>query len=106
MGLYFWGGVGRGKTYLVDTFYNTLPFDRKMRTHFHRFMQRVHNELTELSGEKDPLKLVAKRIADEAVVICFDEFFVSDIGDAMILGSLMQELFSREIGRASCRERV
>lgn len=97
MGLYFWGGVGRGKTYLVDTFYNTLPFERKMRTHFHRFMQRVHNDLTELSGEKDPLKVVAKRIADEAVVICFDEFFVSDIGDAMILGSLMQELFARGV---------
>lgn len=97
MGLYFWGGVGRGKTYLVDTFYNTLPFERKMRTHFHRFMQRVHNDLTELSGEKDPLKSVAKRIADEAVVICFDEFFVSDIGDAMILGRLMQELFSRGV---------
>lgn len=97
MGLYFWGGVGRGKTYLVDTFYNTLPFERKMRTHFHRFMQRVHNDLTELSGEKDPLKIVAKRIADEAVVICFDEFFVSDIGDAMILGRLMQELFSRGV---------
>ena len=96
-GLYFWGGVGRGKTYLVDTFYNTLPFERKMRTHFHRFMQRVHKDLTELSGEKDPLKIVAKRIADEAVVICFDEFFVSDIGDAMILGRLMQELFGRGV---------
>lgn len=97
MGLYFWGGVGRGKTYLVDTFYNTLPFKRKMRTHFHRFMQRVHNDLTQLAGEKDPLKIVAKNIADEAVVICFDEFFVSDIGDAMILGSLMQELFARGV---------
>lgn len=96
-GLYFWGGVGRGKTYLVDTFYNALPFKRKMRTHFHRFMQRVHNDLTRLSGEKDPLKLVAKQIADEAVIICFDEFFVSDIGDAMILGSLMQELFGRGV---------
>ena len=97
LGLYFWGGVGRGKTYLVDTFYNSLPFKRKMRTHFHRFMQRVHNELTLLSGEKDPLKLVAKKIAEEARVICFDEFFVSDIGDAMILGNLMQELFARGV---------
>lgn len=97
MGIYFWGGVGRGKTYLVDTFYNALPFKRKMRTHFHRFMQRVHSDLTQLAGEKDPLKEVAKRIADEAVVICFDEFFVSDIGDAMILGSLMQELFGRGV---------
>ncbi|WP_369854794.1 cell division protein ZapE [Candidatus Thalassolituus haligoni] len=96
-GLYFWGGVGRGKTYLVDTFYEALPFDRKMRTHFHRFMQRVHRDLTELAGTKNPLTIVADRIADEAVVICFDEFFVSDIGDAMILGSLMQELFDRGV---------
>ncbi|ASP39405.1 cell division protein ZapE [Bacterioplanes sanyensis] len=96
-GLYFWGGVGRGKTYLVDTFYDALPFERKMRTHFHRFMQRVHQQLTELSGEKNPLTIVADRIADEALVICFDEFFVSDIGDAMILGGLMQELFDRGV---------
>lgn len=92
-GLYFWGGVGRGKTYLVDTFYDALPFDRKMRTHFHRFMQRVHQELKSLKGEKNPLTLIAKRFAGEARVICFDEFFVSDITDAMILGTLMEELF-------------
>lgn len=96
-GLYFWGGVGRGKTYLVDTFYDALPFKRKMRTHFHRFMQRVHQDLTELAGEKNPLTIVADQIAKEAVVICFDEFFVSDIGDAMILGGLMQELFARGV---------
>lgn len=97
MGLYFWGGVGRGKTYLVDTFYDALPFKRKMRTHFHRFMQRVHKDLTGLAGEKNPLTIVADRIAEEAIVICFDEFFVSDIGDAMILGGLMQELFDRGV---------
>ncbi|MCY0963615.1 cell division protein ZapE [Parathalassolituus penaei] len=96
-GLYFWGGVGRGKTYLVDTFYDALPIKRKMRTHFHRFMQRVHRDLTDLAGEKNPLLIVADRIASEAQVICFDEFFVSDIGDAMILGGLMQELFSRGV---------
>jgi cell division protein ZapE len=96
-GIYFWGGVGRGKTYLVDTFYDALPFKRKMRTHFHRFMQRVHKDLTSLTGEKNPLMIVADRIASEAVVICFDEFFVSDIGDAMILGGLMQELFDRGV---------
>lgn len=96
-GLYFWGGVGRGKTYLVDTFYDALPFERKMRTHFHRFMQRVHKDLTALSGSKNPLTIVADRIASEAMVICFDEFFVSDIGDAMILGGLMQELFDRGV---------
>lgn len=96
-GLYFWGGVGRGKTYLVDTFYDALPFERKMRTHFHRFMQRVHGDLTKLTGEKNPLTTIADQIASEAVVICFDEFFVSDIGDAMILGGLMQELFARGV---------
>lgn len=96
-GLYFWGGVGRGKTYLMDTFYESLPFERKMRVHFHRFMQRVHQELKALKGEKNPLELVSKKFADEARVICFDEFFVSDIGDAMILGTLMDGLFSRGV---------
>lgn len=96
-GLYFWGGVGRGKTYLMDTFYESLPFDRKMRVHFHRFMQRVHNELKSLKGEKNPLELVSKKFADETRVICFDEFFVSDIGDAMILATLMDGLFSRGV---------
>ncbi|MBS3804569.1 MAG: AFG1 family ATPase [Oleiphilaceae bacterium] len=96
-GLYFWGGVGRGKTYLMDTFYEALPFERKMRVHFHRFMQRVHNELKQLKGLKNPLDHVAKRFADEARVICFDEFFVSDIADAMILASLMDGLFSRGV---------
>ncbi len=96
-GLYFWGGVGRGKTYLVDTFYHALPFERKMRTHFHRFMQRVHGDLTKLAGAKNPLTIVADQIAEDAIVICFDEFFVSDIGDAMILAGLMQELFDRGV---------
>jgi len=97
IGLYFWGGVGRGKTYLMDNFYETLPFERKMRVHFHRFMQRVHRELTQLKGQKNPLDLVARKFADEARVICFDEFFVSDIGDAMILATLMDGLFSRGV---------
>ena len=96
-GLYFWGGVGRGKTYLMDTFYDTLPFDRKMRTHFHRFMQRVHAELKALDGTKNPLVTVAEKYANEARIICFDEFFVSDITDAMILGSLLEELFARGV---------
>lgn len=96
-GLYFWGGVGRGKTYLMDTFYEALPFERKMRVHFHRFMQRVHRELTLLKGQKNPLDLIAAQFADEAVVICFDEFFVTDIGDAMILATLLDGLFSRGV---------
>jgi cell division protein ZapE len=97
IGLYLWGGVGRGKTYLVDTFYDCLPFRRKLRVHFHRFMQRVHGELTELEGEKNPLEIVADHLAREARVICFDEFFVTDIGDAMILGGLMEALFARGV---------
>ena len=97
VGLYFWGGVGRGKTYLVDTFFECLPFERKLRTHFHRFMQRVHKDLTQLEGEKNPLEMVADRLASEARVLCFDEFFVTDIGDAMILGGLMEALFARGV---------
>ncbi len=96
-GLYFWGGVGRGKTYLVDTFFDALPFKEKTRTHFHRFMKRVHEELRSLSGEKNPLPLVAKRFAAETRVICFDEFFVSDITDAMILAGLLEELFKNGV---------
>ena len=96
-GLYFWGGVGRGKTYLVDTFYDCLPFDNKMRVHFHRFMHRVHQELKGLTGQSDPLKIIAKKFASETRIICFDEFFVSDITDAMILGSLFEELFSHGV---------
>ena len=96
-GLYFWGGVGRGKTYLVDTFFEALPFKEKTRTHFHRFMKRVHEDLTGLSGEKNPLQVIAKRYAAETRVICFDEFFVSDITDAMILATLMEELFKNGV---------
>jgi cell division protein ZapE len=96
-GLYFWGGVGRGKTYLMDTFYDSLPFENKERTHFHRFMQRVHADLTRLEGQADPLDVLAKRYADEACIICFDEFFVSDITDAMILGGLFERLFAQGV---------
>lgn len=96
-GLYFWGGVGRGKTYLVDTFFDTLPFEDKLRTHFHRFMQRVHAELKAFDGESDPLKQVAQRLAGEFRVLCLDEFFVKDITDAMILGNLMEALFDQGV---------
>lgn len=96
-GLYFWGGVGRGKTYLMDNFYESLPFAEKMRTHFHRFMRMVHRDLDALRGEKNPLEKVADRIAARTRVICFDEFFVSDITDAMILGTLLEGLFSRGV---------
>lgn len=96
-GLYIWGGVGRGKTHLVDTFYDSLALERKLRVHFHRFMQRLHAALTQHSGAKNPLEVVADDIADEALVLCFDEFFVSDIGDAMILGGLIDALFRRGV---------
>ena len=96
-GLYLWGGVGRGKTYLMDLFHESLPFEDKERLHFHRFMQRVHGDLRALVGRSDPLDVVADRFAAEARVICFDEFFVSDIGDAMILAGLLRGLFERGV---------
>ena len=96
-GLYLWGGVGRGKTYLMDLFYECLPAGTKTRMHFHRCMQRVHRELRALSGTASPLAAVAEGMAQETRVLCFDEFFVSDIGDAMILGELMQQLFRRGV---------
>jgi len=92
-GLYFWGGVGRGKTYLMDVFYQCLPFENKQRTHFHRFMRHVHTRLAVHKGVKNPLLLVAQELADESRVICFDEFFVTDITDAMILAQLLDRLF-------------
>lgn len=96
-GLYMWGGVGRGKTWLMDLFYQSLPGERKQRLHFHRFMLRVHEELTKLQGHSDPLEIVADRFKAETDVLCFDEFFVSDITDAMLLGGLMKALFARGI---------
>src|SRR5262245_10550717 len=96
-GLYMWGGVGRGKTFLMDLFFDCLPFPDKLRTHFHRFMYRVHRDLTRLAGHANPLVRVADGLASEARVLCFDEFFVSDIGDAMILGELLAHLFDRGV---------
>ena len=96
-GLYLWGGVGRGKTYLMDCFFESLPFDTKLRIHFHRFMRRVHSDLKLFKGHVNPLDRVAEKIASETEVICFDEFFVSDITDAMILGKLFEALFARGV---------
>src|SRR3546814_4782630 len=96
-----WGVVGRGKTCLMDTFFDALPFARKHRTHFHRFMLDVHERRKRYPDQRDPLKLVAEEYATEVRVLCFDEFFVSDISDAMILGRLFENLFGLgEIGRA------
>jgi len=96
-GIYLWGGVGRGKTYLVDAFYDSLPFEEKMRMHFHRFMRYVHAELRVLTERKDPLELVADRFANEVRVFCLDEFHVADITDAMLLGNLLRALFQRGV---------
>ncbi|QIR13524.1 cell division protein ZapE [Shewanella aestuarii] len=96
-GLYLWGGVGRGKTYLMDTFYDALPGDKKLRAHFHRFMHQLHHDLDEQKGIQDPLLVIAKKMAKQYQVICFDEFFVSDITDAMLLGTLFQALFKEGV---------
>lgn len=92
-GLYLHGGVGRGKTFLIDLLHETVPGKRKLRLHFHRFMGRIHESLHEVSGESDPLKLVAQKFAREAQLFCLDECFVNDIGDAMILGEFLTHLF-------------
>ncbi len=96
-GLYLWGGVGRGKTWIVDSFYDCLPFEQKLRMHFHRFMRMVHQELRALGDIRDPLQVVAGNIAAKARVICFDEFHVTDITDAMLLGGLLQALFEQGV---------
>jgi len=96
-GIYFWGGVGRGKTYLMDMFFDALPIKKKMRLHFHRFMHQTHEQLRNHKGKQDPLLLIADDLAEQTNIICFDEFFVSDITDAMILGGLFEALFERGV---------
>ncbi len=94
-GVYLWGGVGRGKSFLMDAFYRAVPLRRKTRVHFHAFMRDVHAELATLKREVDPLAAVAARIARRYRLVCFDEFHVSDVADAMILGRLLTALFAR-----------
>jgi cell division protein ZapE len=96
-GLYLWGSVGRGKTWLMDLFFDHLPFEEKQRIHFHRFMERVHQRLHALGNMRDPLPVVAEEWAKKCRVLCFDEFFVSDIADAMLLGGLLDALFERGV---------
>jgi|TARA_Y100000296_G_C5175750_1_gene259940 cell division protein ZapE len=96
-GVYMWGGVGRGKSFLMDSFYSVVPVVRKTRLHFHEFMRDVHRQLDELKGISDPLDEVAKRIAKKYRLICFDEFHVSDIADAMILYNLLKGLFDHGV---------
>lgn len=96
-GVYLWGGVGRGKSFLMDSFYSVVPVVRKTRLHFHEFMRGVHRQLDELKGVADPLDEVARRIARKYRLICFDEFHVSDIADAMILYNLLSALFKNGV---------
>ncbi|MEB0140302.1 MULTISPECIES: cell division protein ZapE [unclassified Undibacterium] len=96
-GVYMWGGVGRGKSFLMDSFYSVVPVVRKTRLHFHEFMRSVHRQLDELKGVADPLDEVARRIAKKYRLICFDEFHVSDVADAMLLYNLLRALFENGV---------
>lgn len=96
-GLYLWGGTGRGKTYLVDSFYECLPDEKKHRVHFHRFMLDIHQQLKHLPKSFDPLKIIASQLAKEIQVLCLDEFHVHDIADAMLLAGLLKEMFEKGI---------
>jgi cell division protein ZapE len=96
-GLYLWGGVGRGKTFLMDMFYACLPYRRKRRIHFHNFMAEVHHEMQRLAGENDPLIALADSIEKSTRLLCLDEFHVDDIADAMILGRLVEAMFERGV---------
>lgn len=96
-GVYLWGGVGRGKTFLTDLLFESLPEEKKTRWHFHRFMQDIHARLRALSNTEDTLSVIAKDLAKNTRLLILDEFFVSDIGDAMILGRLLDQLFVRGV---------
>ena len=97
LGLYLWGKVGRGKTFLMDSFVQSFAEGFCLRQHFHHFMQDVHSQLAKLSGRKDPLKEIAKQLKARHEILCFDEFFVNDIGDAMLLGRLIMFLFEQGV---------
>lgn len=96
-GLYLWGGVGIGKTLLMDCFYQSIPFSQKVRIHFHEFMRWLHNELAKHQGEKNPVAMIAKQLAQQTMLICFDEIVVKDITDAMLLARFFQAIFAEGI---------
>ncbi|MEY2618025.1 MAG: hypothetical protein RL522_1027 [Pseudomonadota bacterium] len=97
-GVYMYGGVGRGKSFLMDCFFNAVPLRRKTRLHFHEFMREVHRELAQMQGTVNPLDVLGERIAERYKLICFDEFHVADITDAMILHRLLQSMFAHGVG--------
>ena len=94
-GLYLWGGVGRGKSFLMDAFFDAVPVERKCRVHFHRFMQDIHHRLRDLQGRENPLLHIARDISQQLRLLCLDEFHVTDIGDAMLMRNLLQGLFDQ-----------
>jgi cell division protein ZapE len=96
-GVYMWGGVGRGKSFLMDCFFQAVPLTRKTRLHFHEFMREVHRELQELKGTADPLQVLGERIARRYRLICFDEFHIADVTDAMILHRLLASMFEHRV---------
>jgi cell division protein ZapE len=96
-GVYMWGGVGRGKSFLMDCFFQAVPLTRKTRLHFHEFMREVHRELQDLKGTVNPLDELGKRIARRFRLICFDEFHVADVTDAMILHRLLESMFANRV---------
>jgi cell division protein ZapE len=96
-GVYLWGGVGRGKSFLMDCFYEVCPLEKLTRLHFHEFMREVHRELQDLRGQADPLDALGKKIAKKYRLICFDEFHISDVADAMILYKLLEALFKYRV---------
>ncbi len=96
-GVYMWGGVGRGKSFLMDSFYSVVPIQRKTRIHFHEFMRGIHQQLDELKGVANPLDIVAQKVAKKYRLICFDEFHISDVADAMIMYNLLSALFANGV---------
>ena len=105
-GMYIWGGVGRGKTWLMNLFYESLPFDNKLRLHFHHFMLDVHERLAALQGQKNPLTIIARDLAAKHRLICLDEFIVTNITDAMLLSGLLEALFSNGVSLVATSNRI
>ena len=105
-GLYVWGGVGRGKTYLMDMFFNALPFDDKLRLHFHRFMQQAHQRMHRIGGAQDPLEQIAQQFSQQTRVLCLDEMHINDVADAAIIYKLLKGLFSRGVTLVTTSNRL